>query len=369
MQSEFYNVALDRIRYSLVWEASATLYASLEIQPHDRLLVITSAGCNVLNALLKKPAQVVAIDLNPVQNKLLNLKKHVILQHPHEVFRGLLGLNGEEAVEQAWQQVQQTLPAGEQAFWFSFFRQHPKGILAAGKLEAYLNGFYHTLDCSTQEKLKMLLSFDKVTEQRAFFMRELHPTAFRSQFIEYFDEQNLSKGRDPKLFRYAVESGGESFYLRLMQQLVSVPVKHNFFFRFFFFGPEGLPERILPPSYREGNYSMLRSQLSKLQIVDGEAVDYLLSEKGAAITKASLSNIFEYTSPQEFADVCRALFGPSSRSLRIVFWNLLQDQGAGSSYAQKELAGLAEQLSAPEACFYFRNVRVLETVAVPVAIE
>lgn len=369
MQSEFYNVALDRIRYSLVWEASATLYAGLEIQPHDRLLIITSAGCNVLNALLKKPAQVVAIDLNPVQNKLLKLKKHIILQHPHTVFRGLLGLEGEAAVEQAWQQVQQTLPAAEQGFWLSFFKQHPKGILAAGKLEAYLNGFYHTLDGSTQEKLKMLLSFDEVAEQWAFFMRELHPTAFRSQFIEYFDEQNLSKGRDPKLFRYAEESGGESFYLRLMQQLVSAPVKRNFFFRFFFFGPEGLPERILPPSYRAENYSLLRSQLSKLQIVDGEAVDYLLSEKGAAINKASLSNIFEYTSRQEFEDVCHALFECSSRSLRILFWNLLQDQAVGSSYAQEEVEARAGQLSAPEACFYFRNVRVLEAVGVPVPVN
>lgn len=366
MQSEFYYVALDRIRYSLVWEASSTLYAGLEIAPRDRVLVITSAGCNVLNALLKKPAQVVAIDLNPVQNKLLELKKHIILQHPHRVFRGLLGLNGAGEVEKAWQQVQQSLPAAEQGFWLSFFSQHPNGILPAGKLETYLNGFYHTLDSGIQEKLKALLSFEKVAEQQDFFLRELHPTAFRSQFIEYFDEQNLSKGRDPKLFRYAVESGGESFYFRLMQQLSTVPVKHNFFFRFFFFGPEGLPEAILPPCYQSQNYSLLRSQLEKLQIEEGEAVDFLLSPKGAVINKASLSNIFEYTSTEEFAGVCQALFNASSRSLRVLFWNLLQDQGSGSLYAQEERAALAEQLSASEACFYFRNVRVMEPVAVPV---
>ena len=365
MQSEFYNVALDRVRYSLVWEAAATLYAGLAIEPQDRLLVITSAGCNVLNALLKKPAKVVAIDLNPVQNKLLELKKHIILHHPHAVFRGLLGLDGAREVERAWQQLPATLPADEQGFWLSFFRQHPRGIFPAGKLEAYLNGFCQTLDKPLQDKLHKLLTFDKVSEQWTFFLNELHDSQFRSQFIEYFDEQNLSKGRDPKLFRYAVESGGESFYLRLMQQLASVPVKQNFFFRFFFFGPEGLPEAILPPCYQAKNYLLLRSQLTKLEIVEGEAVDYLLSTKGACINKASLSNIFEYTSGEEFGEVCRALFDSPSRSLRVLFWNLLQDQGSTSSYLQEEQAILAEQFSAPMACFYFRNVRLLESVAVP----
>ncbi len=366
MQSEFYNVALDRIRYSQVWEAAATLYAGLAIEPHDRVLVITSAGCNVLNTLLKKPALVVAIDLNPVQNKLLNLKKHIILKHAHKVFRGILGLDGEAQATAAWQQVEQTLPSAERAFWTSFFRQHPGGILTAGKLEAYLHGFYHTLDSATQAKLKKLLSFEGVAEQWDYFLAVLHNSPFRRQFIAYFDEQNLSKGRDPKLFRYAGESGGESFYLRLMQQLFTVPVKNNFFFRFLFFGSEGLPEAILPPCYQEKNYTLLRAQLPKLQIEEGEAIDFLLSAKGAGINKASLSNIFEYTSAAEFEAVCQSLFDNHSRSLRVLFWNLLQDQGRNFPYRQERLAALAEQSSEAEACFYFRNVQVLETVSVPV---
>ena len=65
MNSEFQNVALDQLRYSLVWEGSATLYRALDIQPDDHVLVITGAGCNVLNTLLQAPRQVTAIDLNP----------------------------------------------------------------------------------------------------------------------------------------------------------------------------------------------------------------------------------------------------------------------------------------------------------------
>ncbi|WP_347159393.1 DUF3419 family protein [Pontibacter chitinilyticus] len=358
MYSEFYNVALDRIRYSLVWEDSNTLFEALEITADDQVLVITSAGCNVLNALLQGPARLTAIDLNPVQNKLLLFKKHLILQHDYTTFRALLGLDGAAPVAAAWHKTAPTLPEDMQQYWDSFFRSHPEGLLAAGKLEAYLHGFYHTLDAHTQEKLQQLMIFDTVSAQEAFFMQELHGTAFQQQFTAYFDEANLSKGRDPKLFKYAEESGGTAFYKRLKAQVAAVLVKDNFFFRFFFFGPVALPPELLPPCYQEQNYSRLRAQLHKLQVVQAEAVDYLLSAEGKQINKASLSNIFEYTSPAEFRQVYERLFSDPNRDLRMVFWNLLQDQGAGIPNDLWLNAGMSAALSATDGCFYFRNVRV-----------
>lgn len=366
MDSEFYHVALDRIRYSLVWEDSNTLYHGLAIKPQDRLLIISSAGCNVLNALLKKPRQVTAIDLNPAQNKLLSFKKHLILYHEHAVLRALMGLDGKEKVAEAWQQVEKALPGETKGFWSSFFRNHPEGLITSGRLETYVTGFIQTLEAGTQEKLRRLVNFADLADQRAFFRRELHPTAFRSQFIQYFDEANLSKGRDPKLFKYAAVAGGETFYERLLHHVSTHLVKDNFFTRFFFFGPEGLPEHLLPPCYRNENHATLREQLPHLRIRTGEAVDFLFSEEGADINKASLSNIFEYTSPAAFEEVCRSLSSGPGRDLRFIFWNLLHEQGASCETADWADRGLSDQLSHNEACFYFRNVRAMETAPVGV---
>lgn len=371
MHSEFQEVELDRVRYSLVWEGSETLYKGLDIQTSDKVLVITSAGCNVLNALLKDPAELVAIDLNPVQNCLLKLKLHIIEHHDHLVFRGLMGFDGRHGVDKAWAAISGTLEADRQAYWSSFFHDNPDGIIMAGKLEKYLTGFIGSLESSVQENLRTLTTFTDIGQQQKFFMEELHGTSFRPRFIEYFDRQNLSKGRDPRLFRYAGESGGESFYLRLMQQMGSQLAGDNFFFRFFFFGPLQLPESILPPCYRKENFLRLKEMLPKLKIVNGEAIDYLLSEEGRQINKASLSNIFEYTSEQEFRAVCHTLFEDPCRKLRAVFWNLLQDQGASDGTKACESAvkeELSDNLSRQEACFYFRNVRLLDTVSVPLQV-
>lgn len=358
MQSEFCHVALDRIRYSLVWEDAATFCNALQITPGDHVLVVTSAGCNALHALLQHPASVTAVDINPVQNELLLLKKHIILQHDHAVLRACMGLDGEEAVAAAWKKVQSTLPQPAAAYWTAFFQAHPRGLLTAGRLEAYITGFTETLDAKIRDKLARLLTCSSVEEQSAYFLQELHGTAFTRSFIEYFDDQNLSKGRDPKLFRYAEESGGQAFYTRLAKQLSSVLVAKNFFFRFFFFGPLHIPEEALPPCYRQQHFHRLQQALSKLTIVTAEAVDHLLSA-GAHINKASLSNIFEYTSEQEFVNACSSLYKERHRRLRLVFWNLLHGQGNPQATAGWQTR-ITDNLSSPESCFYFKDVRILD---------
>lgn len=362
MHSEFQALALDSLRYALVWESSATLYQALRLGPADHALVITGAGCNVLNALLTPAARVTATDLNPAQNALLALKRHVIQHHPYPAFRGLLGFDGPAAVADAWARVGPTLPAPEQAHWAGFFADNPAGIFTAGRLERYVTAFLPTLAPALQAGLRQLLACETVAAQQAFFRAELASTAFREQFIHYFDDANLSKGRDARLFAHAAEAGGAAFYRRLDQHLGAQLARDNFFFRFFFFGPEGLPQAVLPPCYQEANYLRLRARLPALRVHTGEAVDFLLSPAGRVVTKASLSNIFEYVSAAEFARVGAAL-GQRPGPLRVVFWNLLQAQAGAPAPGVPLLATESARLSAQEGCFYFRDVRVLQWAA------
>jgi S-adenosylmethionine-diacylglycerol 3-amino-3-carboxypropyl transferase len=291
----------------------------------------------------------------------------MILHHEHAVLRSLMGFDGPQSVAQAWQQMAGTLPAAMRRYWNPFFENHPEGILTSGRLETYLTGFLKTLSPEVREKLQALVGFEDAAAQRDFFLTQLHDGPFRTHFLDYFNNENLSKGRDPKLFTYARESGGQIFYNRLLRQISLTPVKDNFFFRFLFFGPAGLPEHILPPCYRKENFATLRGQLHKLQIVEGEAVDYLLSAEGAEINKASLSNIFEYTSQEQFADVCNRLLFTSERKLRFIFWNLLQEQGAALPAEGWNNVKLSGMPLPPEGCFYLTNARLMENF--PVLLE
>lgn len=362
MESEFTRIPLDRLRYGLVWEGHATLHAALRLGPDDHALVITSAGCNALNALLAGPRQVTAIDLNPVQNELLALKAHVIRHHAPGVLRGLLGLDGPAAVAAAGAALRPTLPPAAYASWADYLRQHPRGLLLAGQLERYVTGFVPTLPLAWQLRLRQLLACRTVAEQLAYFQQVLDQPDFRDRFITYFDAANLSQGRDPRLYSYTGETGGATFYQRLGQQLGQQLARHNFFLRFLFFGPEGLPEAILPPCYQATHHARLRHYLPRLRLVVGEATDYLLSAAGQDVRKASLSNIFEYVSPAEFERTSAALAhqrAATARPLRAVFWNLLQRQAPGRVPGVPLLTAASARLSQRDACFYFGGVRLL----------
>jgi S-adenosylmethionine-diacylglycerol 3-amino-3-carboxypropyl transferase len=60
--------------YNACWEDPAVDRLALGIGPEDTMLVITSAGCNVLDYALNGPRRVHAVDANPRQNALLELK-------------------------------------------------------------------------------------------------------------------------------------------------------------------------------------------------------------------------------------------------------------------------------------------------------
>ncbi len=77
--------------YNTCWEDPRLDHVALELSPDDRVLVITSAGCNALDYALKSPAHVHAVDMNPRQNALLELKKAAIKKLDYETFFQMFG--------------------------------------------------------------------------------------------------------------------------------------------------------------------------------------------------------------------------------------------------------------------------------------
>jgi hypothetical protein len=60
--------------YNTCWEDPPVDREALALGPDDTVLVITSAGCNALDYALQAPSRVYAVDANPRQNALLELK-------------------------------------------------------------------------------------------------------------------------------------------------------------------------------------------------------------------------------------------------------------------------------------------------------
>ena len=77
--------------YNTCWEDPRLDHVALQLSPDDNVLVITSAGCNALDYVLKAPKHVYAVDMNPRQNALLQLKQAAIRQLDYNTFFSMFG--------------------------------------------------------------------------------------------------------------------------------------------------------------------------------------------------------------------------------------------------------------------------------------
>ncbi|KAK0657132.1 hypothetical protein B0T16DRAFT_314503 [Cercophora newfieldiana] len=74
----------DEYIYAFTWEDSRVDGHLLRLGPEDVVLAITSAGDNILAYAMQSPAKIHAVDLNPTQNHLLELKLACFTALPYE---------------------------------------------------------------------------------------------------------------------------------------------------------------------------------------------------------------------------------------------------------------------------------------------
>jgi betaine lipid synthase len=67
--------------YSLSWEDPREDDKVLDINGDDTVLTLTSGGCNALDLVYQGAGQVVAVDINPAQSYLLELKRVAIIRY------------------------------------------------------------------------------------------------------------------------------------------------------------------------------------------------------------------------------------------------------------------------------------------------
>ncbi|TWU71584.1 hypothetical protein ED733_001863 [Metarhizium rileyi] len=81
----------DEYIYAFTWEDARVDERILRLGPEDKILAISSAGDNILSYLAQSPARVHAVDLNPTQNHLLELKAASYAALPYGDFWKIFG--------------------------------------------------------------------------------------------------------------------------------------------------------------------------------------------------------------------------------------------------------------------------------------
>jgi len=314
------------IRYSQVWEDHALLEEGLDIQPDDHVLSIASAGCNALALLLKGPASVTAVDLNPAQTAIVHLKKAAIKELNHEEFVNLVGARNDMERGPLYQRIRDKLSGDVQAFWDSHSEVLENGFIHFGRFELYFRSFQEKLISKMvpPDAMQAFLTLDSVDHQTAFFNKVFQHPKFVEAFKTYTSQKMIAEhGRDESQFRFVEEEDlGDHFMKRLHYVTTQIATNNNFYLEYLLTSEYSDLSKG-PPYLRPENYDKLRSLIDRLHI-ETRGLDCPVNDHDEGhFSKANLSDLFEYLSEEETEGLLRILATKMRPGGRIAYWNLL----------------------------------------------
>jgi S-adenosylmethionine-diacylglycerol 3-amino-3-carboxypropyl transferase len=352
------------LRYSRVWEDHLLLERGLHVGTGDELLLIASAGCNVLNLLLQEPRRVVAIDFNVAQTALVELKLAALRELDHAALLELLGVTAGSPLAQ-YERVRSRLPLYARDWWDSHVTLLDRGLEGAGRLDSFLARFHreHIARIHSAALIDRLFALRGVAERRTFVERELLTPEFVAAFREYFTRDAIAAdGRHPVQFRYASECDVAGVMLdRLRRVCAELPARGNFYLERFLRG--GTTHAAwLPPYLLPQHHGRLRALASRVAVVTTDLASYLASDDARSITKAGLSNVFEYMAADDADELFATLASTLPRHARIAYWNLLVPRTSPSALRgrMQPLGRLARALAREDRAWFYGAFHVEE---------
>jgi S-adenosylmethionine-diacylglycerol 3-amino-3-carboxypropyl transferase len=289
--------ARDSILFSSCNEDSGSELRAFGDLSGKHVLCITAGGGRVLNLLVGQPDVIWAVDLNPVQNYLLELKVAGMRELDHAGYLRFLGVRDGDDRLATYQRIRGELGTGAR----SFFDAHPSlisdGVLFQGRLERYFDRLSRILQWTPPLGLRALFECEDIDQQRKW-LRKLDTTAFRL-FAETACRRSVLRAfsGDPGFYRYVPREVAlhRVIYAGVMEHFRHYLARDNPLMQTIFFG-RIIHESALPHYLHAQSYERVRAALAKVKLVTITAsMDQALEEAGpAAFDALSLSDISSY---------------------------------------------------------------------------
>jgi S-adenosylmethionine-diacylglycerol 3-amino-3-carboxypropyl transferase len=350
---------LPQIRYAQCWEDADVLLSALQVKAGDACLSIASGGENCLSLLSRSPAKVVAIDCNPAQLALLELKVAAFRNLSHAELLMFLGSHRATAAQRSeWYGFcAGDLQPATVRYWRNNSHLIENGVSSAGKFESYFRLFREVvLPLIHDRKTVEQLCVETTAENRhQFYLKVWNTWRWRALFSMFFSRKVMGKaGRDPQLFNYVQGEVSAPILDRVQHGLTEVAPDTNPYLHWILFGEH---RHALPHALRAENFESIRSNLDRLQWHCLTADEYLEQNPGERFDCFNLSDIFEYMSESEYFQILNTLIAAANDGARLAYWNMLVERHASEEFARgaeivprrQEAASL---LKADKAFFY-----------------
>jgi S-adenosylmethionine-diacylglycerol 3-amino-3-carboxypropyl transferase len=319
--------------YNTCWEDPALDRVALQLKPDDRLVVISSAGCNALDYLLAGTGEVNAIDVNAIQNALLELKRAAVKTLDYASFFALFGQGYSPWARQMYfDALRAELTPPSRAYWDrhigfflgkgwrkSFYYRGTSGLLA--KLVLTNAQVLHRL----RRPIDELLAAQSIEEQAEVYNAKIRHKIW-TPWLRWFLSRGLTLSligvpwpqRDQITNQYP---GGVSRFIQdaLETVVTKLPFQDNYFWRVYLQGhytPECCPEYLKPE-----NFLPLRERMSRLKIHTCTMTEFLRRTEPGISKFVLLDHMdwMDFNNPEGLVDEWDAILEKARPGARAIY--------------------------------------------------
>ena len=306
----FTTVHRNNLVYNTCWEDPRLDRVALDIGSDDDVLVITSAGCNALDYALNDPNHVYAVDMNPRQNSLLDLKRAAIRNLEFEEFFQMFGQGRlPNAAEIYRQKLRDSLPIWSQEFWDkkikwfdnprkSFYFRGTSGAIAK-MIKSYTD---HVI--RVRPHLNALLEAESVDQQKEIYENHLKQK-FWSGVMRFTlnRDTTMSMLGVPKAQRRQIETQYEGGLVKFIQDCMesvfaNLPMKDNYFWRVYMNGEYS--RECCPEYLKAENFQRLKDGLVERVSTHTDSVQGFLEKHEGTISRFILLDHMDWLSDRFF---------------------------------------------------------------------
>lgn len=331
--------AAARIHYSQCWEDVAVARAALRIPAGGRVLAIGAAGDNVLALLLDDPASILAVDSNPAQTALLELKRAAFQRLAGDRVAGFVGAAPDRARLDGYDAIRSGLPASAIEYWDRHPEDLSRGVIRAGRFERYLAAFRHWVLplAPGRSAVRAMLAARDVEEQERLFRDRWDTWRWRALARVVFSRRLLAAfGRHPAAFEHARDGDvGSHFLERARVGLTATPIRRNPFATWILAGRFRTPDAV-PDYLRDDAIGPIAERAGRIEARAQPLADALAGLPDRSIDAFYLSDVFELFSLGEYAHALSEVARTGRPGARVCYWNNLVER--------RRPAGLAGEL-------------------------
>ncbi len=321
--------------YNTCWEDPRLDRQALNLSDSDNVLVITSAGCNALDYALDGPQNVFAVDMNPLQNALLELKMAAISALSFSEFFTVFGEGGNPDWRSMYfDAVRGRLDEKCQDIWdkrLDFFeKSHRRGSFyfrGTSGLFAWIINAYMDRMPGLRDAVLDMLEAPSVEHQQEIFVTRGVSELLWSKPLRWAlrRESTMAMLGVPRSQRDQIQRGYPGGITSFIQDRIesvfrNVSLRDNYFWRVYLTGQYS--STCCPEYLKPANFMLLKNGLAERISTHTTTVEGFLNRSECEVSRFVLLDHMDWLYdryPEKLAAEWQSIFDRAAESSRILW--------------------------------------------------